>query len=303
MSHQHQHEHEHHHHGAMKGKSAGKILLAFVLNLGFSVYEFIGGMLTGSTAIMSDSVHDFGDALSIGVSYFLEKKSMKRPNNDYTYGYLRYSLMGGMITTLTLLFGSCFVIVNAWLRIFNPVEINYDGMIVLAVVGVVVNSIAAYITQRGESLNQKSVNLHMLEDVLGWVVVLIGAIVMRFTDISYLDPILSIVVAAFILWQALKNFWSILEVLLEKTPVGVSVSELERALQKLSGVREVHHLHVWSMDGNHNYATLHVVAQGDHLELKHQIREILAGKDIEHVTIELEEPEEKCGEHDCHGAE
>lgn len=196
-----------------------KILIAFLLNLGFSVYELIGGTITGSTAIVSDAVHDFGDAISIGLSYLLEKKSTKQPDAKYTYGYTRYSLVGGMVTTLILLFGSTFVIFNAILRLFNPIEINYNGMIILSLIGVAVNFIAAYITRDNSSLNQKSVNLHMLEDVLGWIVVLIGAIIMRFTNISYLDPILSILVALFILKQALVNFVSILNVFLEKLPL------------------------------------------------------------------------------------
>lgn len=198
--------------------SKNKILIAFLLNLGFSIYEFIGGAFTNSTAIMSDAIHDLGDAISIGISYFLEKKSTKHPDANYTYGYIRYSLVGGMITTLILLFGSVFVIASAIIRIFNPAEINYNGMIVLAIIGIVVNFLAAYITRDKGSLNQKSVNLHMLEDVLGWAVVLAGAIIMRFTDITYLDPILSILVALFILKQALSNFLSILNVFLEKTP-------------------------------------------------------------------------------------
>ncbi|MBR5246131.1 MAG: cation transporter, partial [Clostridia bacterium] len=168
------------------------ILIAFILNLSFSIFEIIGGFFTGSVAIVSDAIHDMGDAASIGISYFLEKKSKKQPDETYTYGYARFSVIGSVITTLILLFGSVMVIYNAVMRIFNPVEINYNGMIIFAVVGAVVNFIAAYFTKDGDSLNQKAVNLHMLEDVLGWIVVLIGAIIMRFTDISIIDPIMSI---------------------------------------------------------------------------------------------------------------
>ena len=280
-------------------QSQYKILLAFLLNLGFSVYEFIGGAFTNSTAIMSDAVHDFGDALSIGISYFLEKKSTKHPDANYTYGYIRYSLVGGMITTLILLFGSTFVIYNAALRLFNPTEINYNGMIVLAIIGVVINFAAAYITRDKGSLNQKSVNLHMLEDVLGWAVVLVGAIIMRFTDITYLDPILSILVALFILKQAFANFISILNVFLEKTPTGISLSDIQTHLLQIPKVKDIHHLHVWSLDGFHNYATLHVVTNHPTAELKHHIKAELAEHQISHTTIEMETPEEHCVEQDC----
>lgn len=275
------------------------ILIAFLLNLGFSIYEFVGGTMTHSVAIVSDAVHDMGDALSIGISYVLERKSHKQPDPQHTYGYLRYSLMGGLITTAILIFGSAFVIYNAIHRIIEPVEINYDGMILLAIVGVVVNSLAAYFTHKGDSLNQKSVNLHMLEDVLGWVVVLIGAIVMRWTNFSLIDPILSILVALFILKEAVSNCREILDVFLEKTPHGISLEKLESSLKKLSNIQDIHHLHVWSMDGYHNYATLHVVYNGNEEKIKHRVREMLAKQNIEHATIELEHDQENCAERYC----
>jgi len=294
--------------------SQHKILIAFLLNLGFSVYELIGGAITGSTAIVyeliggaitgstaivSDAVHDFGDAISIGLSYLLEKKSTKQPDAKYTYGYTLYSLVGGMVTTLVLLFGSTFVIFNAILRLFKPIEINYDGMIILSLIGVTVNFIAAYITHDNNSLNQKSVNLHMLEDVLGWIVVLIGAIIMRFTNISYLDPILSILVALFILKQALANFISILNVFLEKTPAQVSLEEIEKHLLNIPGVKNVHHLHIWSLDGYHNYATLHVVSNEPNTKLKQTIKSELSAHQIAHSTIEMENTNENCHDQNC----
>ena len=179
-------------------KTERNILIAFILNLAFSIFEFVGGIITGSVAIMSDAVHDIGDAASIGVSYLLEKKGEK------------YSLIGAFITTLTLLIGSCVTIYNAIGRLIDPTQINYDGMIVFAIVGVCVNLCAAYFTREGDSLNQKAVNLHMLEDVLGWLVVLVGAVVMRFTDFSLLDPIMSIGVSAFILINAIRNLKEII---------------------------------------------------------------------------------------------
>ena len=283
-----------------RSKTTRNILIAFLLNLSFSIYEFIGGTITGSTAIMSDAIHDLGDALSIGVSFFLEKKSVHRPDQTYTYGYLRYSLVGGMFTTLILLLGSIFVIINAIYHLVHPVSINYDGMIALALVGTVINFCAAYLTREGDSLNQKSVNPHMLEDVLGWLIVLIGAIIMKFVDITYIDPILSIFVAIFILKNALQNFFSILDVFLEKAPSGISLAELQNHLQQLPHVQNVHHIHVWSIDGFHNYATLHIVTTTPSPKLKQIIRTNLAKHNITHTTIEFESPEETCLETKCH---
>lgn len=279
-------------------KAERNILIAFVLNLGFSIYEFIGGAFTNSAAIMSDAVHDLGDALSIGISYALERKSKKRPDDKYTYGYIRFSLVGGMITTLILLLGSAFVIYNAIDHIINPVAINYDGMIILAVIGAIVNFIAAYATHDGDSLNQKSVNLHMLEDVLGWIVVLIGAIIMRFTDISLIDPILSIAVALFILKHAWDNFYNIITVFLEKTPNNISIDEIKQHLLTIKNVEDVHHIHIWSMDGYHNYATMHIVTTNP--RIKAAIKAELKEHGINHATIEIESPDESCSEKDCH---
>ena len=187
-------------------KTEKNILIAFLLNISFSIFEFFGGIITNSVAILSDSIHDLGDAISIGISYFMERKSKKPGDNNYTYGYVRYSVLGGVITTSILLVGSILVIISATKRLINPVEVNYNGMIIFAIIGVILNYIAAYVTKEGDSINQKSVNLHMLEDVLGWIVVLIGAIIMNFTDIRILDSIMSIGVAIFILFNSLHFF-------------------------------------------------------------------------------------------------
>lgn len=281
-------------------KTEKNILIAFLLNLAFSVFEFIGGIFTGSVAIISDAVHDIGDAASIGVSYFLERKSKKQPDEIYTYGYARYSVIGSMITTGILLAGSVMVVYNAVGRILNPVEINYNGMIVFAIVGVCVNFAAAFFTREGDSLNQKAVNLHMLEDVLGWAVVLVGAVVMRFTDFALIDPLMSIGVAAFIFINAIKNLKIAVDLFLEKTPHNITVQEIREHIMHIDGVLDVHHIHIWSMDGQNNYATLHVVTNADHHQIKDKVREELREHGIGHVTVELEAEGEHCHEEHCH---
>ena len=280
-------------------KTQKNILIAFLLNLLFSIIEFIGGAITNSVAIISDSIHDIGDAMSIGVSYFLERKSTKKPDNNYTYGYVRYSVLGSIITTFILLSGSILVIYNAIQRLINPVEINYNGMIIFAILGVIINFLAAYFTKEGDSLNQKSVNLHMIEDVLGWIVVLIGAIIMKFTDIRIIDPILSIGVAVFILINALKTLKEIVDLFLEKTPSNVDIEKVKEHLLEIQGVMDVHHIHVRSIDGYNNYATMHVVAEGDYKQIKDMVKEELEEHGIAHSTIEFEEKGETCDSENC----
>lgn len=279
-------------------KTEKNILFAFILNLAFSIFELLGGIFTNSVAILSDSIHDMGDALSIGISFFLEKKSKKKPDNNYTYGYIRYSVLGGLITTMILLVGSIFVIYNAIGRIINPVEVNYKGMIIFAIIGVLMNFIAAYLTKEGDSINQKSVNLHMLEDVLGWVVVLIGSIIMNFTDIKIIDPIMSIGVALFILINTLKSLKQILDLFLEKTPQNINIENLKEHLQEIDGVNDIHHIHIWSIDGYNNYATMHIVTKSNNIKkIKEEIREELAEHGICHAILETED--EACGDVEC----
>ena len=279
-------------------KTEKNILFAFILNLSFSIFELLGGIFTNSVAILSDSIHDMGDAISIGVSFFLEKKSKKKPDNDYTYGYIRYSVLGGLITTVILLVGSVLVIYNAIGRIIHPVDVNYKGMIILAIIGVIMNFIAAYLTKDGDSINQKSVNLHMLEDVLGWVIVLIGAVIMKFTDIRIIDPIMSIGVALFILINTLKNLKQILDLFLEKTPQNINIDHLKEHLQEIDEVEDIHHIHVWSIDGYNNYATMHIVTKSDNIKkIKKNIREELEEFGICHSILETED--EACEDTEC----
>ena len=288
-----------HHHHDHTPTSAARILTAFLLNLCFSVFELIGGIFTGSVAILSDALHDLGDAAGIGLSFFLERKSRKQPDATHTYGYTRYSVLGGLITTVILLSGSVIVIYHAVLRLLNPSPIHYNGMLIFAVVGVAVNLAAALFTRHGDSLNQRAVNLHMLEDVLGWIVVLIGALVMRFTNWVFIDPLMSIAVAIFILVHAVGTLKEILNLFLEKTPNGVSVEELTAHLTALSDVIGVHHVHVRSLDGSRHYATLHAVINGDPAAAKAAIRAELSAHGITHATIEIETPDEVCGEVEC----
>ena len=281
-------------------KSEKNILIAFILNISFSVFELVGGFITNSVAIMSDAIHDFGDAISIGLSYFLEKKSKRNPDNKYTYGYIRYSILGAFITTCILMIGSVILIYGAIERIFQPESINYDGMIVFAIFGTIVNFMAAYFTKGGHSLNQKAVNLHMLEDVFGWLVVLIGAVVMKCTNLQRIDSIMSLCVALFIMINAFKNFKMVLDLFLEKTPSSISIEELKKHILCINGVVDIHHIHVWSIDGYSNYATMHIVTnECDTKIVKKMVREELKEHGVGHVTIEIENILEKCDDICC----
>ena len=277
-------------------KSEHNIFVAFVLNLAFSIFELVGGLFIGSIALLSDAVHDFGDAVSIGFSYFFEKKSLRAPDTRYTYGYTRFSLLGGVVTTLILILGALGVMYHSILRILHPIPIRCDGMILFAVFGVIVNTAAVFFTQKGTSLNQKAVNLHLWEDALGWIVVLIGALVIRFTGLTVLDPILSILTSAIILIHAIKLLYTLLRIFLQAVPSGMNPEHIREELCALDGVVDVHHIHLWSLDGNTHAATMHVVADP---EMKSLLREKLKSLGIPHVTLEFEREDEPCPSKTC----
>ena len=280
-------------------KTEKNIFIAFLLNAIFCVFEFVGGFLTGSVAILSDAVHDLGDASTLGLSYFFEKKSKNKPDDKYTFGYARFSTLASAITTLVLIFGSVFVIYSAIERIINPVLIDHDKMLIFAILGVVLNFICAFITRDKSSLNQRAVNLHMLEDMLGWIIVLIGSVIIKFTGLNVIDPILSILIAIVIFITACKNFVPILSIFLEKAPDNIELRKIESVVLCIEGVKGVHHLHIWGLDENNNFATMHVVANGDFKQVKDNIKKELLKHGIVCATLECESPNEVCEQKQC----
>ena len=270
-------------------KNSRNILIAFLLNLFFSIFELIGGLFTNSVAILSDAVHDLGDAISIGLSFVLEKKSKKKADNNYTYGYTRYSLLGAFTTLMILFMGSIVVICNSVNRLFNPVEINHNGMIVLAIIGTVINVIASLVTKDGNSINQKAVNLHMLEDAVGWIIVLLGAVLMKFTEFNIIDSLLSIGLSLFILINVIKNFAEIKNIFLEKVPNNINIDEIKRKIKEIENIKDIFHIHIWKIDEENISCTMHVlIDEGtDECVVKHNIRHILEHDGINHATIEI----------------
>lgn len=278
-------------------KTHKSIAAAFFLNLSFALLEFIGGILTGSMAIASDALHDLGDAFSIGIAFLLERKSLRPADEKYTFGYGRYSVLSAAFSSITLLIGSFFILYNSVNRIWFPTPLHHRGMILISVIGVLVNTIAVWITTGRESLNQKAIHLHMLEDVLGWLVVLVGAIVIRFTNWIILDPIMSIILSIFIAYHGYKHLSSALHIVLEKVPESINLQKIIYELKRIPGVNDVHHLHIWSLDGYRHCATVHVVSNTD---VKEAVRNKLNDHNIQHVTLELEATNDICFHRECH---
>lgn len=281
-----------------RGKQSN-IKLAFFLNFGFTIIEIIGGIMINSIAIISDAVHDLGDSLSLGLAWFLGYYSQKGEDETYTYGYRRYSLLAALINTSVLIIGSFIIFFNAIPRLFNPQETNAKGMIVFALVGILVNGIGALKTRGGKSLNEKVVSWHLLEDVLGWIAVLIVGIIMYFKDIPILDPILSILITFYILYNVLINFKKTILLFLQAVPEEIDINIVKEKLNNIEKVISIHHTHVWSLDSENHVLTTHLLVDkatslDEVIKIKKQAKIELEDLNLEHITIEIDFKEEDC---------
>ncbi len=273
-------------------RSSKNIKLAFVINLLFSIGEFIGGFLINSVAIMSDAVHDLGDAIALGASWFLQKISNKNGDKKFSFGYQRFSLLGALLNAAILIAGSVYIFFQAIPLLFNPEHSNAQGMIWFALAGVVLNGYAAFKLHKGKSVNEGVLSWHMLEDVLGWVAVLIVGIVLLFKDIHILDPILSLAIALFILFNVIRNLIKTMKILLEGVPEGIDIKEVQSKIEGIPGVRSVRQLNIWSIDGEENALNLHLSVEAKSLDetntIKEKVREATSGLKIKHSIIEVE---------------
>jgi cobalt-zinc-cadmium efflux system protein len=312
MPHRHEHGHthtreRHHNHGHSHSHSHtgdGNIGVAFFLNLIFTVIELIGGLLTNSVAIISDAVHDLGDSVSLGLSWYFQKLSKKGGTAKYTYGYQRFSLLGAIVNSVVLVVGSVLILIECVPRFMSPQQTNAEGMFILSVLGIVINGAAALRTRNARSLNERVVSLHLLEDVLGWAAVLIGSVIIKLTGLTIIDPVLSVVIACFVLVNVFKNIRQVLPILLQGTPSDIDHERVAAKLSEIKYVGSVHDLHIWSLDETYNVLTVHIalteaLPDARLMELKNEIRAALKEENIQHETIEFETPDEVCAFKDC----
>ncbi len=294
--HQH-HDHGGHHHHIPHSTKALRI--AFFLNLSFTIVEVFGGLWTGSIAILTDALHDLGDSVVLGAAWYLQNLAARGRDGRYSYGYARYSMLGGWLAAGMLIIGSILVFAFAIPRLFEPVLPHTKGMMLFAIFGLVMNSIAAWTLHRGGSLNERGAYLHLLEDVLGWAAVLLGAVAIHFTGFAQLDPLLSMVISTYILFNAVRTLRQGTKILMQAQPAGIPMEEMRDRLIALPNVIDVHDQHTWSLDGSYQVHTVHLVVRETGLReavgTKAKARSLLAEMGIAHATIELELPDEDCG--------
>lgn len=267
------------------------VWLAFVLNFSFAIIEFIFGGLFGSSAILADAVHDLGDALAIGISAFLESISNREEDSHYTLGYKRFSLLGAILTAVILITGSSLVILENISKLIEPQPVDHEGMLWLGVIAIAINLTASLIVRKGQTKNESILSLHFLEDTLGWLAVIVVAIILRYTDWYFLDPLLSLSISAFILFKALPRFWSTLKIFLDAVPEGVDIQQVKSDLEQLDHVTSINQLNLWTMDGLEKNAIVHVCLEHvNHMEVcKEAIRTLLKDCGFQNVTIEVDE--------------
>ncbi len=285
--------HEHGH-----GESAG-IRQAFFLNLVFTLLEIAGGIWTNSMAILADAIHDLGDCFALGSAWYFEHISDREGDRYFSYGYRRFSLLGALISTIILVVGSFFILSAAVPRLFHPESSYAPGMVAFAVLGVLINGAAVLRLRDREGMNARIVAWHLLEDVLGWISILVAGVVLLFWDIPMLDAVLSIIITLYVLYNVLKNLKTTMSIFLQGIPKSVDLAGIENEIGRLPGVGSMHHAHVWTLDGHHHVLTMHVVLAGEHdmqdlLCLKGRIRDVLAGRGIAHSTVEFEFEGEEC---------
>lgn len=282
--------------------SSARISWAFFLNVGFTIIEFVGGILTNSTAIMADAVHDLGDSLSIGLAWILAKLGNKPASQNFSYGYKRLSLLGSLINCIVLIAGSAWVLYQSIPRLFDPEMPVTEGMLALSIFGIAVNGFAAFKLSKGKTLNEKVLNWHLLEDVLGWVAVFIVSVVLMFVEWPILDPILAIGFTLFILFNVIRNVGITLKLFLQGVPDKNLARKIERKLKDVQEFQRFHHLHLWSLDGEHHVLTVHIeleadVSLEDQRDLKRRLSQELAEFDLSHTTVEFELYNEPCRDH------
>ncbi len=298
--HEHDHEHQHghtHSHSHSHGSATGNIAIVFFMNLIFAIGEFIFGAILNSTAVFADAVHDLGDAVSVGVSFFLEKKSNAHANRRYSFGHRRFSLLGALITGLVLIVGSFFALLRAVPRLINPEPVNFDGMLYLALAAILLNAVSAWALSRGHSRNESMLNLHMLEDMLGWIAILAVSLILRFRPWYFLDPLVSVLISLFILYKAVPQALGAMRIFMESVPDDINIEKLEKDLLALPSVHGLSHLHVWSMDGEVNNFAVTLFADADtpdkQRRLRDRVRWLVSPFHVHCSTVEINYDPEK----------
>lgn len=277
----------HHHH-----KKAGENLaFVFFMNLAFNIIVVVGAFATNSMAILADFIHDLSDTISIALAWFLEHVAQKDATDKYSYGYQRFSILGAVIISVFVILMAFVILSEAIPRLFAPQEVDAEGMLIIAVIGLVFKSVSVYRLHRGETFNERAIFLHQLGDIFEWLAILILSLVLLFWDgASYLDPFVSIAIALWLIFSLGRNLYKSAEVLLQKTPDYFDVNGFKSQILNIEGVNNIDDFHIWSLDGIDSVMTLKVNVDFSRNpdEIKKEIYRISNRYHVVDITVEFE---------------
>jgi cobalt-zinc-cadmium efflux system protein len=289
----HSHSHDHSHGHSHSHKSVNNIYLALLINIAFVGIELVGGLYAGSFAILANAFHDLADSLTLFLAWILEKISGKQATKKFSYGYKRLSLLSSLFVSGVLIAGSVLILFHSWQNLSKEQLPNSKIMFILALLGIGFNGWAFFSLKKGTSLNEKAIALHMLEDLLGWAALLVGAVLLMFFNWPWLDAVMAIAIAGFTLFNASKNLYQSAYLFLQAHPLNFDQAKYLQELKKIQGIKGVHDIHVWSLDGEQHIISYHIeisetLAPSAVASIKTACRELLRPLGRFHCTIETE---------------
>ena len=290
-----QHSHIHSHLGDLANQTTKRLALSLGLTAAFVVVEIIAGIFGNSLALLTDAAHNFTDVIALGLSWYAVKLATQPAHAGKTFGYHRAGILVALINSTTLILIALGIFYEAYHRFLSPPEVNSAILIGVGTLAFLINAGTAWLVKSGSEhdLNLRSTFLHLMGDVLSTIGAVIAGIIIAFTNWNWLDPLVSVMIGAFILWNA----WGILRqatnILLENAPESFDINSMVNDLLKVEGVRNVHDLHVWSINENLRALSAHILTDdvlvSAGLPIQRNLNEILAHKyNIRHATLQLE---------------
>lgn len=295
---EHDHSHSHNHHNKVSEK---KLFWVILLNFGITLVEIVGGLVSGSLSLISDALHNFSDAIAVIISYIAIKLGQRENSLKHTFGLKRAEILAALLNSSVLVGISIYLFYEAINRFYNPEQIAGQMMLIVAIVGLLGNLLSIYFLEAGahENMNIKSAYLHMLSDAISSVAVILGAIGIIYFEIYWIDPLLTIAIGVYVLYESFKILKKSVHILMEGAPVDISIEEIKEVVESIDGLKNVHHIHIWSVGEKDIFFEAHAELEDMMLSSAGQVRKKVEDKLLEfginHVTlqIEVDECEEK----------
>jgi len=293
MFHSHDHNHTHHHHGDLKGRN---LLISILLNIGITVAQVIGGLISGSLALLSDALHNFSDVLSLIVSYVANRLSKRKASNKKTFGYKRAEILAAFINASTLIVVAILLIIEAVERFQHPQEIASNLVIWLSIIAILGNGFSVILLKKDAeaNMNMKSAYLHLFTDMMASVAVLVGGLLMQYFKMYWVDSVLTFAIALYLIWMGWDLLKNSTKVLMLFTPDSIPIQRIVDEINAFELVKNTHHVHVWQLNEDEIHLEAHIdfykdITLSKFDEILKAIETLVLDKyDINHVNIQPE---------------